>query len=134
MKKVLKIIAYACVGVLALFFLLLLALEPVVNTARFKKEIESIFDEDFDLNFKVDQGNLITDALQLSYLGSSTKISGRLNLLRKMPDAKLRIESSGSDFWHKVWRNERLCNCHIWNYLETAGFRSRHTSGRHYYG
>ena len=52
---------------------------------------------DVRMKIKVDKGNLIADDLQMSYLGFSTKISGGLNLLRKMPDARLRIESAVSD-------------------------------------
>jgi uncharacterized protein involved in outer membrane biogenesis len=53
MKKFLKIITYGCVGVLVIFVLLLLALEPVVNSVRVKSEIKSIFSEKFEINFKI---------------------------------------------------------------------------------
>ena len=52
---------------------------------------------DVRMNFKVDRGHLIADALQMRYMGTSTKISGRMNMLRKMSDAQLRIETAAPD-------------------------------------
>ena len=76
----------------------------LMASANFKVDaaVKRIFSAGHDIrdvrmNFKVDRGNLIADALQLRYMGSSTKISGRMNLLRQMSDAQLRIETAAPD-------------------------------------
>jgi len=71
---------------------------------NFKGEMsaQQIVSQDFKLtNIKAqvqDENGILTfDPIELEYLGSSTKLAGKLDLSRKMPTAQLRLKTSASD-------------------------------------